>query len=89
MDPEPAGCVGERNFHDDQRWPSPSGSGSRAAVVEKCLMEAVATTGKFATVRDIQSSTSAEMMTGMPPRVMMYAACTRDTTVVTTDKTKV
>jgi hypothetical protein len=51
-----------------------------------CLIDAVSTTGKLATVRDMQSSTSAEMMTGMPPRVMIYAAWTRDTMVVTTGK---
>jgi hypothetical protein len=52
------------------------------------LIDALATTGKLATVRDMQSSTSAEMITGMPPRVIIYAACTRDTMVVTTGKTK-
>src|SRR5260370_37967977 len=81
-----AGCVRERNFHDDQRWPSPSGSSMRAAVLERRMIDAVAMTGKLATVRDMQSSTSAEMRTGMPPRVIMSAACTRDTMVVMTDK---
>jgi hypothetical protein len=28
------------------------------------------------------------MTSGMPPRVMIYDACTRDTMVVTTDKMK-
>lgn len=71
------------NFHVDQRWPSAS------ALAEPFLSrrkEAVATTGRFATVSDMQSSTSAEMITGIPPLLMMYAACTRDTIVVTTDK---
>ena len=81
-----SGCVGTRNFHVNE-GPS-SSSRSREGALEKCLIVAPSTTGKLATVRDMQSSTSAEMITGMPPRVMIYDACTRDTMVVTTDKMK-
>ena len=47
-------------------------------------IRAVATTGTFATVNDIQSSTSAEINTLLPPVRMMYTPCTIDTIVVTT-----
>jgi len=85
----PGTCVPVRNLKEDQRWPSPSGFASRTLVPVRLRMDAVATTGKLATVSDMQSSTSAEMMTGMPPVVMMYEACTRDTMVVTTAETEV
>ena len=74
------GIVRVLNLNEDQRCPSPSPS----EVLERRRNEAVATTGRFATVRDMQSSTSAEMITGMPPLLIMYAAWTRDTIVVTT-----
>jgi hypothetical protein len=77
------GAVPVRNLNDDQRWPS---SASGELTPEMRRSEAVATTGRLATVSDMQSSTSAEMMTGIPPSVMIYAACTRDTIVVTTTK---
>src|ERR1700677_1894378 len=76
------GIVRVLNFHVDQRWPSPSPPFAES--LERRRKEAVATTGRLATVSDMQSSTSAEMITGMPPVLMMYAACTRDTIVVTT-----
>ena len=78
-----SGCVGTRNFHVNE-----GSSSSSEGALEKCLIVAPSTTGKLATVRDMQSSTSAEMTSGMPPRVMIYDACTRDTMVVTTDKMK-
>ena len=76
------GRVRVLNFHVDQRWPSPSPSFEDPSRRK----EAVATTGTLATVSDMQSSTSAEMITGMPPRLMMYAACTSETIVVTTSR---
>lgn len=82
----PGCCDRVRNLNEDQRWPS---SSSRELTPEIRRRDAVATTGKLATVRDMQSSTSAAMTTGMPPVVMMYAAWTRDTTVVTTAEMEV
>lgn len=85
----PGCCVRVRNLNEDQRWPSLSGFASRGLTPEIRRRDAVATTGKLATVSDMQSSTSAEMMTGIPPVVMMYAAWTRETTVVTTAEMEV
>src|SRR5258708_1023733 len=76
------GIVRVLNLNEDQRCPSPSPS----VVLERRRIEAVPTTGRFGTVGGMESSTSAEMITGMPPLLIMNAAWTSDTMVVTTGK---
>ena len=76
------GKVRVLNFHVDHRWPSPSSPLPFEESMRR--QEAVATTGRLATVKDMQSSTRADMITGIPPLLMMNAACTSDTIVVTT-----
>src|SRR6266702_628732 len=81
--PVEGGSVRVLNLNEDQRWPAPS---PLEESPERRRIQAVATTGRLATVSDMQSSTRAEMTTGAPPLVMMYAAWTRDTLVVATGR---
>ena len=75
------GMVRALNLHMDQCWPSLFNKSPK-----RRRKEAVATTGRFATVSDMPSSTSAEIITGMPRLLIMYAACTRETNLVMTTK---